>query len=254
MILVNLFKVKGITAMFCSLTHARPESAAADVDVSCLADSRLEVKRESNGGGSVGCGQDEPAATSFDPVTNSDHNASPISSNRAACRVKARSASSSQAVHRSRCVSSISDPKGSGSVRHALPRKPSGRRGPAGAAGTVGSSPQHECLSIWKASDMSKRAEDSPGYNLRLYVAGQTPKSIAAVYNLRRLCEKYLSGRYRLDVIDLMEDPNLAQRDQIIAIPTLVRYMPEPIRRVIGDLSNSKRVLTRLGIDVSAKA
>jgi len=101
---------------------------------------------------------------------------------------------------------------------------------------------------------MNKRAEDSLGYNLRLYVAGQTPKSIAAVYNLRRLCEKYLSGRYRLDVIDLMVDPNLAQRDQIIAIPTLVRYMPEPIKRVIGDLSNSKRVLTRLGIDVSAKA
>ena len=101
---------------------------------------------------------------------------------------------------------------------------------------------------------MSKRAEDSLGYNLRLYVAGQTPKSIAAIYNLRRLCEKYLSGRYRLDVIDLMADPNLAQRDQIIAIPTLVRHMPEQIKRVIGDLSNSKRVLTRLGIDVSAKA
>lgn len=98
---------------------------------------------------------------------------------------------------------------------------------------------------------MNKRAEDSLGYNLRLYVAGQTPKSIAAVYNLRRLCEKYLSGRYRLDVIDLMADPNLAQRDQIIAVPTLVRHMPEPIKRVIGDLSNSKRVLTRLGIDVA---
>jgi len=101
---------------------------------------------------------------------------------------------------------------------------------------------------------MSKRAEDLLGYNLRLYVAGQTPKSIAAIYNLRRLCEKYLSGRYRLDVVDLMVDPNLAQRDQIIAIPTLVRHMPEQIKRVIGDLSNGKRVLTRLGIDVSAKA
>jgi circadian clock protein KaiB len=100
---------------------------------------------------------------------------------------------------------------------------------------------------------MSKRVEDSLGYNLRLYIAGQTPKSIAALCNLRRLCEKYLTGRYRLDVIDLMLDPNLAQRDQIIAVPTLVRYMPEPIKRVIGDLSNSKRVLTRLGIDVSAK-
>jgi hypothetical protein len=77
MILVNLFKVKGIMAMFCSLTHAKPESAATDVDVSCQTDIRLEVKRESNGGGTVGCGQDEPAATSFDPVTNSDHNRQP---------------------------------------------------------------------------------------------------------------------------------------------------------------------------------
>jgi len=101
---------------------------------------------------------------------------------------------------------------------------------------------------------MSKRAEDSLDYNFRLYVAGQTPKSIAAICNLRRLCEKYLSGRYSLDVIDLMADPNLARRDHIIAIPTLVRHMPEPIKRIIGDLSNSKRVLTRLGIDVGAKA
>jgi len=101
---------------------------------------------------------------------------------------------------------------------------------------------------------MSRKAEDSLGYNLRLYVAGQTPKSIAAICNLRRLCEKYLSGRYRLDVIDLMAEPNLAQRDQIVAIPTLVRSMPEPIKRIIGDLSNSRRVLMWLGIDASVKA
>jgi circadian clock protein KaiB len=100
---------------------------------------------------------------------------------------------------------------------------------------------------------MSRKAGDSLGYNLRLYVAGQTPKSIAAICNLRRLCEKYLSGRYSLDVIDLMADPKLAQRDRIIAVPTLVRHMPEPIKRIIGDLSNSKRVLTRLGIDASVK-
>lgn len=100
---------------------------------------------------------------------------------------------------------------------------------------------------------MKKKAEDSSGYNLRLYVAGQTPNSIAALSNLRRLCEKYLSGRYRLDVIDVMVDPTLAQRDEIVAIPTLVRYLPEPIKRIIGDLGNSDRVLTRLGIDVSAK-
>src|SRR5258708_549899 len=150
-------------------------------------------------------------------------------------------------MHRSRCVSSRSDPKGSGWVWYALPRKPLGARGPAGAAGTIGSSPQHGCLSIWKASDMNKRAEDSLGYNLRLYVAGQTPKSIAAIHNLRRLCEQYLSGRYRLDVIDLMADPNLAQRDQIIAVPTLVRHMPEPIKPATAVPPNSNPVLTRLG-------
>jgi len=100
---------------------------------------------------------------------------------------------------------------------------------------------------------MSKRAADSLDYNLRLYVAGQTPKSIAAICNMRRLCEKYLSGRYSLDVIDLAADPSLALRDHIIAIPTLVRHMPEPIKRIIGDLSSSKHVLTRLGIEVGAK-
>lgn len=100
---------------------------------------------------------------------------------------------------------------------------------------------------------MKKKAENLSDYNLRLYVAGQTPKSVAALSNLRRLCEKYLSGRYRLDVVDLMMDPTLAQRDGIIAIPTLVRYVPEPIKRIIGDLGNSDRVLTRLGIDVGAK-
>jgi circadian clock protein KaiB len=109
------------------------------------------------------------------------------------------------------------------------------------------------CVSIWKSCKMKKKAEDLSGYNLRLYVAGQTPKSIAALSNLRRLCEKYLSGRYKIDVIDLMVDPTLAQRDEIIAVPTLVRYVPEPIKRIIGDLGNSDRVLTRLGIDVSAK-
>jgi circadian clock protein KaiB len=100
---------------------------------------------------------------------------------------------------------------------------------------------------------MKKKTEDLSDYNLRLYVAGQTPKSVAALSNLRRLCEKYLSGRYRLDVIDLMMDPTLAQRDGILAVPTLVRYVPEPIKRIIGDLGNSDRVLTRLGIDVGAK-
>ena len=103
-------------------------------------------------------------------------------------------------------------------------------------------------------NNMNKQVEDSPGYNLRLYIAGQTPRSIAAVSNLRKLCETYLSGRYRLDVIDLMAEPNRAQRDRIVAVPTLVRRRPGAVTRIIGDLSNSERVLNRLKINVRAKA
>jgi circadian clock protein KaiB len=86
---------------------------------------------------------------------------------------------------------------------------------------------------------------------LRLYIAGQTRKSIAALTNLRRICEEHLAGRYRVEVIDLMENPQRAQHDQILAIPTLVRRLPEPIRRIIGDLSNSERVL--VGLEVEPK-
>jgi circadian clock protein KaiB len=84
---------------------------------------------------------------------------------------------------------------------------------------------------------------------LRLYIAGQTRKSIAALTNLRRICEEHLAGRYRIEVIDLMKNPQQAQRDQIVAIPTLVRRLPEPIRRIIGDLSNSERVLVGLEVE-----
>jgi circadian clock protein KaiB len=97
---------------------------------------------------------------------------------------------------------------------------------------------------------MNRQAVESPGYDLRLYIAGQTPRSIAAVCNLRKLCETYLSGRYRLDVIDLMEEPRRAERDRIVAIPTLIRRWPGAVTRIIGDLSNSECVLTRLNIDV----
>jgi len=90
----------------------------------------------------------------------------------------------------------------------------------------------------------------SESYTLRLYVAGQTPKSIAAIANLKRLCESHLAGRYRIDIVDLMQDPSQAQRDQIVAIPTLIRRLPEPIKRIIGDLSNTERVLVGLGVDV----
>jgi circadian clock protein KaiB len=83
-------------------------------------------------------------------------------------------------------------------------------------------------------------------WNLRLYVAGQTPKSIAAFSNLKRVCEEHLPGKYDIEVIDLMKNPQLAEGDQIVAIPTLVRKLPEPVRRIIGDLSNTERVLVGL--------
>jgi circadian clock protein KaiB len=85
-------------------------------------------------------------------------------------------------------------------------------------------------------------------WNLRLYVAGQTPKSLRAFANLKVLCEERLKGRYRIEVIDLMDNPQLARGDQIIAVPTLVRKLPEPVRKIIGDLSNSQRAL--VGLDL----
>ena len=86
-------------------------------------------------------------------------------------------------------------------------------------------------------------------WELRLYVAGQTPKSLAAFANLKRICEEYLDGQYQIEVIDLLQNPHLAREDQILAIPTLVRKLPEPLRKIIGDLSNKERVL--VGLDVS---
>jgi circadian clock protein KaiB len=83
-------------------------------------------------------------------------------------------------------------------------------------------------------------------WDLRLYVAGQTPKSIAAFNNLKRLCEEHLSGRYNIEVIDLIKNPKLARDDQIVAIPTLVRKLPDPIRKIIGDLSDTERTLVGL--------
>ena len=86
-------------------------------------------------------------------------------------------------------------------------------------------------------------------YNFRLYIAGQTPKSLAAVANLRQICEAHLAGRYAVEVIDLMENPQLAAKDQILAVPTLVRRLPEPVKRIIGDLSKTARVLVGLEIE-----
>jgi len=87
-------------------------------------------------------------------------------------------------------------------------------------------------------------------WRLRLYVAGQTPRSLTAFANLKRLCENHLKGRYTIEVIDLVETPRLAREDQILAIPTLVRKLPEPVRKIIGDLSNTERVL--VGLDLIA--
>jgi circadian clock protein KaiB len=83
-------------------------------------------------------------------------------------------------------------------------------------------------------------------YHLRLYVAGQSPKSLRAIENLRRVCEEHLAGRFRVEVIDLLKQPNLARADEIIAVPTLVRKLPPPIRSIIGDLSNTEQVLIGL--------
>ena len=85
-------------------------------------------------------------------------------------------------------------------------------------------------------------------WDLRLYVAGPTLKSVAAFRNLEQLCEEHLAGRYRIEVIDLMKNPQLAQGDQILAVPTLVRKLPSPIRKIIGNLSNTERVL--VGLDL----
>jgi circadian clock protein KaiB len=89
-----------------------------------------------------------------------------------------------------------------------------------------------------------------PLYSLRLYVAGQTPKSVLAFTNLKQICEQHLQGRYAIEIIDLVNTPQLAQGDQIFALPTLVRRLPEPIKKIIGDLSNTERVLVGLDLRV----
>ena len=93
--------------------------------------------------------------------------------------------------------------------------------------------------------------EDPGRWNLRLYVAGQTPRSLSAFKNLKDICEQYLKDKYHIEVIDLMENPKLARGDQILAVPTLVRKLPQPIRKIIGDLSNTDRVL--VGLDIQPR-
>lgn len=92
------------------------------------------------------------------------------------------------------------------------------------------------------------KSSRKPEWQLKLYVAGSTARSVAALENLKRLCETHLSGRYSIEVVDLLVNPQLAAGDQILAVPTLVRKFPEPLRKIIGDLSNEARVL--VGLDV----
>jgi circadian clock protein KaiB len=99
-----------------------------------------------------------------------------------------------------------------------------------------------------KQSAQPGRKRTSKEYQLRLYVAGQTPKSLAAFANLKKICEEHLAGQYHIEVVDLLKKPQLASGDQILAIPTLVRKLPEPIKKIIGDLSNTERVL--VGLDL----
>jgi circadian clock protein KaiB len=94
--------------------------------------------------------------------------------------------------------------------------------------------------------DLLAVADQSEVWYLRLYVAGQSPKSLRAFANLKELCEEHLEGRYEIEVIDLVEHPSLARSDDILAIPTLVRRLPAPLRKIIGDLSNTERVLIGL--------
>ena len=98
-----------------------------------------------------------------------------------------------------------------------------------------------------KARTQSRRTKKKT-WELRLYVAGQTPKSLTAFANLKKICDEYLTGQYHIEVIDLLKNPQLAKGDQILAIPTLVRKLPEPIRKIIGDLSNTERVLVGLNL------
>jgi circadian clock protein KaiB len=106
-----------------------------------------------------------------------------------------------------------------------------------------------------RAAKNGRAAQSESGdlnrWNLKLYVAGQTPRSMTAFQNLKNICEEHLKGRYHIEVIDLMENPTLARGDQILAIPTLVRKLPQPIRKIIGDLSNTERVL--VGLDIQSR-
>src|SRR5947208_5932589 len=145
-------------------------------------------------------------------------------------------------------------------VRDDQPRRHAGRRQSPGRRerGDRGSPGCPATAGAWQRSEAAPpaRGEVKNGarrtWRLRLYVAGHTPKSIAALANLKRLCDSHLAGRYSIEVVDLLDKPHLASRDDIVVIPTLVRTLPAPIRKIIGDLSNVERVL--IGWDVLPRA
>jgi circadian clock protein KaiB len=118
--------------------------------------------------------------------------------------------------------------------------KPSARGGRAKGRPAKKASP--------RAGRAQRGAEKAPEWDLRLYVAGQTARSAIALENLQRLCQTHLEGRYRLEVVDVLKNPQLARGDQILALPTLVRKLPEPMKKIIGDLSHEERVL--IGLDL----
>jgi circadian clock protein KaiB len=97
-----------------------------------------------------------------------------------------------------------------------------------------------------------RKTEPKEMYSLRLYITGQTPRSAESVQNLKQVCEQYLAGRFELEVIDIYQQPELAQKAQIIAAPTLIKRLPLPLRRLVGDLSNRRRVLLGLDLENSA--
>ena len=103
-----------------------------------------------------------------------------------------------------------------------------------------------------RTSGRRQEAESTQIWDLRLYVAGWTPCGATAQANLKKICEQHIAGKYHIEVIDLLENPQLARRDQILAVPTLVRKFPTPVREIIGDLSNTERVLVGLGLRPSS--
>jgi circadian clock protein KaiB len=121
-------------------------------------------------------------------------------------------------------------------------------KNPKAKADTNSKTPGKRIPKAEKKEISGQAQPDTDFWELRLYVAGQTPNSLAAFANLKRICEEYLAGKYEIHVIDLLKNPQLARGDQILAIPTVVRNLPEPVKKIIGDLSNTEKVL--VGLDL----